>query len=102
MSAAYVSSAAAVGVNPRQRRQSAAVDQRAKPGDPLTEIEAEILHRLACGAYDTEIARHLVMSTRHYRRHVTAAQRKLGARTRAHAVVLAARAGLIGIDGEDA
>lgn len=94
--------AAPAAVTPRQRRQYSAVDQRAKPGDALTAIEADILRRIAAGAYDAEIARHLVMSTRNYRRHAVAAQRKLGARTRAHAVVLALRAGLISIDREDA
>lgn len=78
--------------------QAPTVDRRARLGDALTEIELDILRQIAAGAYDPEIARHLTMSSRNYRRHVVAAQRKLGARTRAHAVVLAARAGLISID----
>lgn len=65
------------------------VEERLRP------VEVDILRRLAAGAYDPEIARALEMSDRTYRRHVTSAQRKLGARTRAHAVALAIAAGVI-------
>ncbi|GAA2092406.1 helix-turn-helix domain-containing protein [Actinomadura alba] len=83
------------------RRLPSTVDRRAQPGQPLTDTEADIIRRLAAGAYDGEIAEALEISGRHYRRHVVAAQRKLGARTRAHAVALAAAVGLIELTSDD-
>lgn len=65
------------------------VDHVARPGQPLRKIEVEILRQLAAGAYDGEIARALEISVRHYRRYLTAALRKLPARTRAQAVAIA-------------
>lgn len=73
-------------------------DQRACEGEPLTDVETDILTRIVDGAYDREIAGVLGISERTVRRHLAAARRKLGARTRVHAVVLAAQAGLIRID----
>lgn len=65
------------------------VDHLARPGRPLRKIEVEILRQLAAGAYDTEIARDLEISDRTYRRYITATMRKIGARTRPHAVAIA-------------
>lgn len=65
------------------------VDHLARPGEPLRKIEVEILRQLAAGAYDGEIAHALEISVRTYRRYLTAALRKLSARTRAHAVAIA-------------
>ncbi|MGI5223544.1 helix-turn-helix domain-containing protein [Actinoallomurus sp. CA-142502] len=67
------------------------VDQRARRGDPLRPVELDILRQLADGAHDPEIAHALDISTRTYRRYVTAMQHKLGARTRAHAVAIGMR-----------
>lgn len=72
-------------------------EQRARPGEPLRRIEVQILRRLAAGQYDGEIARALEISARTHRRYVTATMRKLGARTRAHAVAIAIRAGVINV-----
>lgn len=86
---------------PAQYGLEQTVDRRARPGQPLTPIQVDILRRVADGVYDHEIARALEMSTRTFRRHLTAAQRKLGARTRPHAVALAITIGLIPITRED-
>lgn len=75
---------------PDRYKPASTVDSRAQLGEPLTEAELYIMRRLAAGAYDAEITRELSMSGRNFRRHMLAAQRKLGARTRPHAVALAA------------
>lgn len=79
---------------PDRYARPSTVDSRARLGQPLAPIEADILARLAAGAHDTEIARALEISDRTYRRYIVAAQRKLGAKSRAHAVALAAAAGI--------
>lgn len=76
------------------------VDHRARPGEPLRDAELDIVRRLAAGQYDQEIAMALGISVRNYRRYAVAAMRKLGARTRAHAVALAAAQHLIELPGE--
>lgn len=69
------------------------VEHRARSGQRLTSTEREIVQLLADGAHDGEIARSLDMTVRNYRRHLTAALIKLGARTRAHAVAISIRDG---------
>lgn len=78
-----------------QATVTSSVDQRTQPGQRLTDLELTILRQLAAGAHDPEIAKALDIADRTYRRHVTAMQRRLGARTRAHAVALGLRAGLL-------
>jgi DNA-binding CsgD family transcriptional regulator len=73
-------------------------DQRAQRGDPLTILEIDALARVASGHTDEQIARTLTVSLRTVRRRLTAAQKKLGARNRPQAVVLAIQAGLFRID----
>ena len=71
------------------RYPAATAEFRARPGQPLNHMEVDILRRLAAGDSDNQIARALEISTRTYRRYLTATMRKLGARTRAHAVAIA-------------
>jgi DNA-binding NarL/FixJ family response regulator len=59
----------------------------------LTVREREVLERLADGLSVEEIAADLVLSTETIRTHVRNAMAKLGTRTRAHAIVVALRAG---------
>ena len=70
-----------------------------EPGAPelmrLSAREAEVLRLLADGADGPQIAATLVISPATVRTHVTNAMRKLDARTRAHAVSLALRGGLL-------
>lgn len=62
----------------------------------LTAREAEVLDLLAVGLNGEEVAQRLVLSSETVRTHVRNASARLGARTRAHAVVLALRLGEIG------
>jgi len=61
----------------------------------LTEREREVLTALALGETGVEIAARLFIAPDTVRRHVANARRKLGARTRAHAVAVAIRRGEI-------
>ena len=60
-----------------------------------TAREREILSMLAAGATDVQIARELTLSPATVQTHVRNAKAKLGARTRAQAVAVALRAGMI-------
>lgn len=62
----------------------------------LTVREVECLTRAANGGSDAEIAKALALSQHTVRFHIENAADKLGARTRAHAIALAAQLGLIG------
>ena len=63
--------------------------------DELTPRETEVLHLLAQGAANKEIARRLAISENTVKYHVNAILGKLGAQSRTEAVVRATRAGLI-------
>jgi DNA-binding CsgD family transcriptional regulator len=62
-----------------------------------TSRELEVLELLAGGATDGQIARRLTLSPATVQTHVRNAKAKLGARTRAQAVALALRRGMISI-----
>jgi DNA-binding NarL/FixJ family response regulator len=68
-------------------------------GEPLTEREAQVLALLAEGLGNAAIAQRLVLGTETVRTHVAALLRKLGARDRTHAVVLAYETGLVRLPG---
>ena len=61
----------------------------------LSGRERAVLGELARGRATEEIAQALVLSPHTVRSHVKTAMRKLGARTRAHAVAIALSAGAI-------
>jgi DNA-binding NarL/FixJ family response regulator len=63
--------------------------------DPLTRREVEVLHLLALGLKDREIAENLSISERTVQKHVENIRAKLGVRSRAAAVVEARRRDLL-------
>jgi NarL family two-component system response regulator LiaR len=65
------------------------------PVEVLTERELEVLHLLAQGMPNKEIAAHLVISERTAKFHVSSIMGKLGATNRTEAVSLAAQRGLL-------
>jgi two-component system, NarL family, response regulator LiaR len=65
------------------------------PVEELTERELEVLHLLAQGMPNKEIASHLIISERTAKFHVSSIMGKLGATNRTEAVALAAQRGLI-------
>ena len=65
------------------------------PAGPLSAREREILARVSRGQDGPEIAQDLVVSPATVRTHIGNAIRKLGARSRAHAVSIALQRGLI-------
>ena len=67
-----------------------------RPAVSLSRRQLEVLESIADGLSLEEIASRLAMSPATARTHAGHALRKLGARNRAHAVALAADAGLIG------
>lgn len=70
--------------------------QRARPDGPeLTAREAEVLALLAEGLSNAEIAGRLQLGVETIRTHVAAILRKLGARDRTQAAVIAYRSGLV-------
>ena len=66
--------------------------------DEITEREAEVLRLLAEGATDTDISEHLKLAPTTVRFHLTNLYGKLGVQSRAEAIILAARRGLVVID----
>jgi DNA-binding NarL/FixJ family response regulator len=64
----------------------------------LTVREFDVLRMLAEGSSNAEIARNLFISESTVRTHVLAILRKVGARNRTEAVVLASRKGMLGDD----
>jgi DNA-binding CsgD family transcriptional regulator len=68
------------------------------PAARPTPREGEVLSLLAEGATDTTIAVRLDVSPATVQTHVRNLKSKLGATTRAHAVALAIRSGLISLD----
>ena len=65
------------------------------PIEDLTERELEVLHLLAQGMPNKEIAAQLVISERTAKFHVSSIMSKLGATNRTEAVSLAAQHGLV-------
>jgi DNA-binding CsgD family transcriptional regulator len=67
--------------------------------DALSRRELEVLEGLTRGERTEEMALSLHLSTHTVRSHVKSALRKLGARTRAHAVAIAYREGALDLGG---
>jgi DNA-binding CsgD family transcriptional regulator len=63
--------------------------------DTLTARELEVLALIASGLTDPEVAVALTVSVATVRTHVRHVRTKLGVRSRAHAVAVAIRAGMI-------
>ena len=77
------------------RRHSPSSPVKGPQPSPLSAREREIMKRVALGQDGPEIARDLVVSPATVRTHIGNAIRKLGARSRAHAIALALRGGLL-------
>jgi DNA-binding NarL/FixJ family response regulator len=67
--------------------------------EPLTPREQEVLHLMAQGLQNKEIAAHLVISERTVKFHVSAILGKLGAGNRTEAVTLAVQQGILKLPG---
>jgi two-component system, NarL family, response regulator LiaR len=80
-----------IGQQHRELRDTARMPQV----EELTERELEVLHLLAQGMPNKEIASQLVISERTAKFHVSSIMSKLGATNRTEAVSLAAQSGLI-------
>jgi DNA-binding NarL/FixJ family response regulator len=70
-------------------------------GEALTEREMDVLHLLAQGKTNKEIAAVLVISERTVKFHISSILGKLGAGNRTEAVTIAAQRGLIRLTGQD-
>jgi DNA-binding NarL/FixJ family response regulator len=81
----------------QQHAKGAAPRPQMPPVEELTERELEVLHLLAQGMPNKEIATHLVISERTAKFHVSSIMSKLGATNRTEAVSLAAQRGLISL-----
>jgi DNA-binding NarL/FixJ family response regulator len=64
-------------------------DAHARPGVALTDRERQVLGLLSQGLTGSEVAARLFLSPATVRTHIQNAMRKLGARTRVHAIALA-------------
>lgn len=69
--------------------------ERAGYIEKLTQRELEVLQRLAAGERNREIGNSLCVESKTVEYHVSLILRKLGAKNRTHAVVLAEQLGLI-------
>jgi two-component system, NarL family, response regulator len=67
----------------------------------LTRRECQVLAQLAHGASTSEAAQHLVLSPATVKHHLSAVHRKLGARSRTEAVMMAVTRGLIEVDATE-
>ena len=65
------------------------------PPDLLSQRETEVLQLIAEGLATTEIASRLFISQKTLKNHLASVYQKLDARDRTHAVVLAARMGIV-------
>lgn len=79
-------------------------DRHAQPAllDGLTVREREVLHNIALGRNNTELARDMFVSEATVKTHISRILAKTGSRDRVHAVLLAFRAGLVTPDDIDA
>jgi DNA-binding NarL/FixJ family response regulator len=66
-----------------------AADEGSRPGIALSSRERQILGLLSQGLTGSEVAARLFLSPATVRTHIQNAMRKLGARTRVHAIALA-------------
>jgi len=66
-----------------------------QPAPPLSGREREVLHLIAAGSTNREIAETLFLSPHTVKEHTSSVYRKLGARNRAEAVQRAQRVGLL-------
>ena len=84
-------------ITERKRAELLAVQTRRRTADagPLTPREREVLALLAEGLTSAEAAAHFGLSPETIETHVRRALRKLGARSRTHAVALALRLDLL-------
>ena len=73
---------------------TATTTRRSRPGT-LSERECEVLEQIACGHSIEDISADLFLSPHTVRTHIKNILRKMGARTRAHAVAMAISQGLI-------
>ncbi|HLZ60316.1 MAG TPA: response regulator transcription factor [Ktedonosporobacter sp.] len=80
-----------------QQSKGTSLKPHMPPVEELTERELEVLHLLAQGMPNKEIAAHLVISERTAKFHVSSIMSKLGATNRTEAVSLAAQRGLISL-----
>jgi DNA-binding NarL/FixJ family response regulator len=78
----------------------AMLDEPSDAAPALTEREREILQRVAEGQRPKEVAQELAISVRTVNNHLASVYRKLDARGRLDAVLLAARLGIIRLPGE--
>lgn len=69
-------------------------------GLPLSKRQREILERVAQGESSRDIGARLDMSVSTVRNHMRSVMDRLGARNRAHAVILALQSGQITVDGK--
>jgi ATP/maltotriose-dependent transcriptional regulator MalT len=69
---------------------------RDQPGTLLSERERQVLHLIAIGATNREIAERLFLSPHTVKDHTSALYRKIGARNRAQAILRAQRLGMLG------
>jgi DNA-binding CsgD family transcriptional regulator len=83
---------------PRVERAAVRVEPPAGPPSPLTRREHEVLHHLADGLSDREIAARLVISPKTVEKHVGAVLRKTGTAGRTAAVVRALDRGWLASD----
>ena len=72
-------------------------EDRQKGQVRLTPREVDVLHHVACGRTDFEIARQLGVSPYSVKDHVTNARKKVGAVNRAHCIMIAIRDGHINL-----
>ncbi|WP_109212128.1 MULTISPECIES: response regulator transcription factor [Microbacterium] len=79
----------------RTGRDAAPVPAGPDPLGELTEREREVLHAIAEGLTNAEIAQHLFLSESTVKTHVGRVLAKVGARDRVQAVILAHRHGLV-------
>jgi DNA-binding NarL/FixJ family response regulator len=77
------------------RRGAALIDREEVAQPALTPREAEVLHLVASGARDRDIAERLVVSERTAENHVQHVLNRLGLRSRAHVAAWAVQHGLI-------
>lgn len=85
----------AQGQVPRTAPKREAPEQAAAAREPLTIREIEVLRLISDGLFNREIAERLVLAEETVKSHIHHLLVKLGARSRAHAVAIGLRSGLI-------